>query len=94
MSYDNTSALLDLDLIKDLEYVHRVIGWNSPALIIAACKGDLIIIKKLKDKGANLNAFNTNNMTALMCAVRNKQCEAVKLLIDLGADVTHFNTSK
>ena len=56
------NALLDLDLIKDLEYVHRVMEWNATALIIVACNGDLIIIKKLKDKGANLNAYNGGNM--------------------------------
>ena len=81
------NALLDLDLIKDPDYVYNAQGWQSQALIIAACKGDLIIIKKLKDKGANLNAYNCTDTTALMCAVRNNQCESVKLLIDLGADV-------
>jgi len=60
---------------------------GNTTLIIAAEAGDLVDMKALAAKGADLNLRNKRGETALRFAVANKHPDAVQLLIDLGADV-------
>ena len=82
------NMLLDLDLIKDFGYFFsNTLILHMTALMIAAHRGDLTMIKKLKDKGANINAYNCDGTTALTFAISCTKCESVKILIELGADI-------
>ncbi|MFH0824955.1 MAG: ankyrin repeat domain-containing protein [Pseudomonadota bacterium] len=58
-----------------------------PDLISVSGKGNLLLIKELLDRGADVNARGPNGNTALMSACRNCQPEAVTVLIRQGADV-------
>ena len=83
-NFANMLLDLDLNLIKDFGYFFHN---NMTALMIAAHRGDLIIIKKLKDKGTNINAYNGDGTNALMFAIFSGRYKSVKILIDLGVDI-------
>jgi ankyrin repeat protein len=63
---------------------------KATPLMIAAAVGTPDLVKTLLDAGANVNAKDSRNMTALMFAVaKNHQDPAViRLLIERGADLT------
>lgn len=56
-------------------------------LRLAASIGDDEAVAKLLDAGADVNAANKFNKTALMMAVENDNLETVALLLARGADV-------
>ena len=60
-------------------------GTGTP-LCMAICKGDLEIVKKFIEYGADVNE-NSNGMTPLMYAARYNNVEIMKVLIEKGADV-------
>ncbi len=60
-------------------------------LMVASTIGDINIVKKLIDFGANINFQNSQGYTALMWASINKKTEIVKELISAGADMTLQN---
>ncbi|MGK4568558.1 ankyrin repeat domain-containing protein [Flavobacterium sp. 3HN19-14] len=55
-------------------------------LCLAICKGDVEIVKKFIEYGADVNE-NSNGMTPLMYAARYNHVEIMKYLIENGADV-------
>lgn len=57
----------------------------SPSLMWASYYGHTGIAKLLIDAGADINAVNKDCHTALTWAVRDKDIEMIKLLIDAGA---------
>ena len=59
---------------------------NTP-LMSAASNGDINAVKRLLNEGADVNAKNSDNWTALTKAARDGNTEIVKLLIEKGADV-------
>jgi ankyrin repeat protein/predicted Ser/Thr protein kinase len=59
----------------------------TPALIIAAARGDLQITTSLLDRGADVNARDGQGWTALLGAVDRGSAEIARLLLDRGADV-------
>jgi len=58
---------------------------NTP-LMAAALAGDVAVVRRLLDAGADVNATNDNGVTPLMRAATFE--EAVRLLVEKGADVT------
>ncbi|HZM01881.1 MAG TPA: ankyrin repeat domain-containing protein [Candidatus Saccharimonadales bacterium] len=56
-------------------------------LLNAARSGDMETLKLLLNKGADVNAKDTNGTTALMGAVMTGRTDAAKLLLDKGADI-------
>ena len=57
------------------------------ALMEAAGAGNVVIIKQLADKGADINAKDHESSTPIFFACMYGHVEAVKLLIELGANV-------
>ena len=52
-------------------------------------RGDVEALRQLLDAGADIDARDHQNQTALMCAVRDGQLEVVRLLVARGADLDH-----
>src|SRR5499427_31393 len=82
----------DVDLAKLLLYASanvrattRVGGYTP--LLIASHNGDAPMIEALLAGGADANSTTTNGTTALMLAASAGKVDAVKLLLDKGADV-------
>ena len=86
-------ALLDLNLISLPNYVisgySDITGSESSitALMLAINKENLDMIKKLKDKGADIDATNNRQMTPIMYAIYNNKIICAEMLIKLGANV-------
>lgn len=59
---------------------------NTP-LMSAASNGDINAVKRLLNEGADVNAKDSDNWTALTKAARDGHTEIVKFLIEKGADV-------
>ena len=59
---------------------------DSP-LMIAVLKGDEYFVKKLIEKGANLNLQDKIGRTALMIAVERGNSKATKILLENGANI-------
>ncbi|MBR1486982.1 MAG: ankyrin repeat domain-containing protein, partial [Synergistaceae bacterium] len=79
-SSDQFSEPAAAQKMNDLEFIE----------ICKRSKADTVL-KALDKKGANPNAKNSNNLTALMEASRFNHHSIVKLLIDAGADVNARN---
>ncbi len=61
---------------------------SSPVLIQAAIGGNIDLISYLISKGANVNDMNDNKYTVLNFATYNGHVEAIKLLLENGAQYT------
>ena len=61
--------------------------WNYSPLHFAYEKGDLDLIGKLLDRGADINILDRNNKTVLHKAVDQLKPKIVKLVLERGADV-------
>lgn len=58
--------------------------YGFSAIIYAAQVGNIEIIKKLIDKGADVNSKAQGGMSALMCASQNPNPEVMRILIENG----------
>ena len=63
------------------------------ALMLAAVKGDLEIVKLLRDFDADVNYENKNGLTVLMCAAGKAHLDVVRFLIASGADVNRVSNA-
>lgn len=70
--------------IDTSDYYPNDIDFN---LIIATDKGYLSEVKRLIEKGANVNTSTYNGITPLMYAVQNQNKDIIGYLIDKGADI-------
>lgn len=59
---------------------------NSTLLCVAIFKGEINIVKKLIEYGADVNE-KSNGLTPLMIAARYNKVEVIKLLLAKGADI-------
>lgn len=59
------------------------------ALLDAAGNGDIYLIQNLLDKGADANCVNEKGWTPLVKAAFNQHLNAVKLLVNAGAEINH-----
>ncbi|CAL1282832.1 unnamed protein product [Larinioides sclopetarius] len=69
---------------------HR--GWTF--LIIASMLGDAWSVRTLLEHGANVNAYDCNNKTALMFAVEGNYLKVIKELLAYGANTVLPNNTK
>ena len=60
-------------------------------LMRAAAKGDTGEIQRLLDEGASIDAFGISGQRPLMMAVQEGQLDAVRLLVNSGADVLELD---
>jgi len=67
---------------------------NKTALILAAERGDLDIVKLLITHKAQLDLYDNNGNTALMLAAKNNHCNVIKLLLAHGANPHIKNNNK
>lgn len=65
----------------------------SPALVIAAVKGNIEAVKYLLDHGANINLIGTSGFTVLGAAARSSKPELVQFLLGLGCDINQRDQS-
>ncbi len=69
------------------------IDYNSngcTALMVAAQRGDIEVMRALIEKGAKINESCRNSDSALTWAVKGKNPQAVKYLLDAGAEINIF----
>ncbi|MBT9536817.1 MAG: ankyrin repeat domain-containing protein, partial [Nitrospirae bacterium] len=64
---------------------------NTP-LMSAVGSGDINAVKRLLNEGADVNAKDSDNYSALMVAALDGYTEIVKLLIEKGADIDYAIT--
>jgi ankyrin repeat protein len=82
---------IDMDL-KVTSYGFSVRGnQGAVALHAAALEGHVGCVEALLDKGADINAWDSNGNTALMLAARAGHEEVVKALMDKGAKINAQN---
>lgn len=62
-------------------------------IVAAATRGDGVLLKDLIAKGADLNAYNAQDMTPLHVAALKGNARAVATLLDAGADINASSTS-
>lgn len=87
--FDLIKLLLEKKLIKDINQIFIVKGFNSFSLLtFMAAYGRWDSVKLLIEQGANVNHQEKYEYTALAYAISFKQTDTVKLLINAGADVS------
>ncbi|XP_076230105.1 ankyrin repeat-rich membrane spanning isoform X1 [Nomia melanderi] len=62
---------------------------GSTALILAATKGKIHIVRELINHGADVNAEDGDNWTALLCAAKEGHTDVCLELLEHGADLEH-----
>jgi uncharacterized protein len=82
VSFANVSFASNVPFFNNKE----VVLYGKTPLTVAVVKGDLGIIKKFIEYGADVNE-SADGVTPLMLAARYNKVEIVKLLIENGADV-------
>ena len=60
---------------------------SPPPIVIASTRGDIGVIQQLIDAGADPNGADTRGRSALVAAISKSHHDAMKLLIEAGADV-------
>jgi len=63
------------------------------ALFIAAAHGRLSVVGTLQEEGAEIDAFDHNNMTPLMAAIAQRKWDVANFLLGVGADATRKDGS-
>ena len=87
ISERNNSTIEMLELILKHSTTVNETETEVSALMMASCFGDIEIINILLSQGAKVDHKNGNGYFALWIAAREGHTEAVKLLIDRGANV-------
>lgn len=85
VAFANVSLASNVNSLSNDKITVSVYEGVSP-LCIAISKGDLEVIKKLVEYGANVNA-KSNEMTPLMFAARYNKVEILKFLVSKGAKI-------
>ena len=79
------AILLVIGFILIMQF--NVFAGKDPEIIKYSKKGDLAKVQQLIASGADINAIDKDNTTALMWAIQKKHMDIARFLIDKGADV-------
>ena len=60
---------------------------NMPAVMSAVAADDISLLSELVDSGADVNEVGPMGFTAMVFAIRKKNLEAVKILVEAGFDL-------
>jgi ankyrin repeat protein len=60
---------------------------NPNAIVMAARKHDIALVKRLIDKGVDVNTKNSHGLTPLVVSANNGFADLAAMLLDMGADV-------
>ncbi|KAH7174804.1 ankyrin repeat-containing domain protein [Fusarium flagelliforme] len=80
---------------------HIILNWHlyrrdakrpCKALLWGAFTGNLKVMQRSLEHGANIHAKNIEDKTPLLRAVEGQSLEAIKFLLDRGADINYSNT--
>lgn len=71
--------------------VYRV--WDEP-MCVASRKGHVACIKRMVERGADINVVSEMDNTPLLEALWNNQRECAYVLLDLGADVNAYGGTR
>jgi uncharacterized protein len=85
------AILLVIGFILTMQF--NVFAGKDPEIIKYSKKGDLAKVQQLIASGADLNAKDKDNTTALIWAIQKKHMDIARFLIDKGADVSVQGTS-
>lgn len=91
LNYIDTEDLAGLKTFLDSRQNHvddRDENGTTP-LMVAATKGLLPIVRELLSHGADVNAQDLDNWSALICATKAGHQEIVELLVENGANIEH-----
>lgn len=77
-----------------VDLTHRSALGKDTAIILAAEAGLLEVVESLIEKGADLNAVNHWQSTALLTSIKKHHFEIAKVLARAGADLQHKDSSE
>lgn len=86
---ENNLELLHTVIDRNIEQINQVVDpeLELNALQLASMLGRQQILEYLRDRGAELNTQGKGGNTALMLAVVHQQINAIKMLVESGADL-------
>jgi len=84
-------AFTNVALASKINEVINAITYSATPLCQAVCKGDMDVVKKFIEYGADVNE-TSNGITPLMFAARYNNVEMIQFLIDKGANITAKDT--
>ncbi|PSN40316.1 hypothetical protein C0J52_23633 [Blattella germanica] len=64
---------------------------RTPLMRGVVLESSFLILQKLLERGAYMNAVDRHGQTCLMQAILTGREDVVKLLVDAGADLSHYN---
>ncbi len=85
-----SEKLLDQLISDDLDF-NEEDSYCSTPLGQAVYSNNLTLIRYLIQKGANIDALNSDGLSALFLAIETNQKDSINLLIDLNADLNLLN---
>ncbi|MFV8344208.1 ankyrin repeat domain-containing protein [Flavobacterium sp. XS2P39] len=89
VAFSTVSQASNYNSLPQKESTHS--GYEESTLLcVAICKGDINLVKKLIDYGADVNE-KSNGLTPLMMAARYNKVEIIKLLLAKGAQIKEKN---
>lgn len=81
-------------IIRDMGnqgYINERDHYGSTALMYACLSNSRICVELLLDLGASVHTKNRSKWDALICAIKTKNVELVKILIDRGAEINSIS---
>lgn len=87
----NLPRLISYAAFSEVMYLETIFFFQNgtTALHVAASRGKIEYVSELLNFGADVNAEDLDNWSALLCAAKDGHAEVVNRLLDAGADLEH-----